>query len=281
MQPLIDLHTHSHHSDGTLSPAALAAAAAARNVRVLALTDHDSVAGLAECREACAALGMEWVAGVEVTALWRGQEIHVVGLGIDPSNTDLAAHLSEIVKRRRARIASVLERLRRAPRLPEGELGALDALAVPTRTHVARALVALGAAESMQEAFERWLARGRPGYVPPDWPTIAAATAAIRSAGGHAVLAHPHRYKLSSGGRRALLGEFAASGGAALELDLPGLSPSDAAHLGELARAHGLAGSAGSDFHEPGQPWRPLGRFAKLPEGTEPLLPRLVNTRLE
>lgn len=281
MQALIDLHTHSHHSDGTLSPAALAGAAAARGVRVLALTDHDTVAGLTECREACAALGMHWIAGVEVTALWRGQEIHVVGLGIDPASAALATHLADIVRRRRTRIASVLGRLRRAPPLRNEDLGTLEALAVPTRTHVARALVAQGAAESVQEAFERWLARGRPGHVPADWPTLESALVAIRDAGGHAVLAHPHRYKLSSGGRRALIGEFAAAGGAALELDLPGLSPGDAAHLAELARAHGLAGSAGSDFHEPGQPWRPLGRFAKLPEGTEPLLPRLVRTRLE
>jgi predicted metal-dependent phosphoesterase TrpH len=89
------------------------------------------------------------------------------------------------------------------------------------------------------------------------------------------VLAHPHRYKLSSGALRNLCIEFRDCGGAALEISLPALSPNDAARLASLARQHGLAGSAGSDFHEPDVPWRPLGRFAKLPEGIEPLLPRL------
>lgn len=280
MTTLIDLHTHSHHSDGTLAPEALAQAAGARGVRLLALTDHDTTAGLGTCAAACRVLGIEPVAGVEVTSLWRGQEIHVVGLGIDPAGADLVAHLSDIVRRRRIRIAAVLERLKRSPKLAAGErFGAsLAGLEVPTRTHVARELMATGAVDSVQAAFDRWLARGRPGHVPADWPALEAAVGAIRASGGHAVLAHPHRYRLSSGGRRALLGEFAACGGAGLELDLPGLSPSDAAQLAGLARTLGLAGSAGSDFHEPGQPWRPLGRFAKLPEGIEPLWTRLAKT---
>jgi 3',5'-nucleoside bisphosphate phosphatase len=280
MPALIDLHTHSHHSDGTLTPTALAQAAAARGVRLLALTDHDSTAGLDECASACQQLGVEAVTGVEVTSLWRGQEIHVVGLGIEAARPGLVAHLSEVVRRRRLRIATILERLRRSARVPGGsDFGeGLEALPVPTRTHVARELIARGAAGSTQEAFDRWLARGRPGHAPADWPALADAVAAIRGAGGHAVLAHPHRYKLSSGGRRALIEEFVRGGGAALELDLPGLSPSDAAQLAVLARTHGLAGSAGSDFHEPGQAWRPLGRFAKLPEGIEPLWTRFAQT---
>ncbi|MEY2853358.1 MAG: hypothetical protein RL030_490, partial [Pseudomonadota bacterium] len=280
MTSLIDLHTHSHHSDGTLAPEALAKAAGARGVHLLALTDHDTTAGLEACAAACRALGIQPVAGVEVTSLWRGQEIHVVGLGIDPGQPDLVAHLADIVRRRRIRITTILERLRRSPRLAAGEHfgSTLSDLEVPTRTHVARELMAAGAADSVQAAFERWLARGRPGHVPADWPAMEAAVGAIRAAGGQPVLAHPHRYRLSSGGRRALLGEFAAGGGAGLELDLPGLSPSDAAQLAGLARTLGLAGSAGSDFHEPGQPWRPLGRFAKLPEGIEPLWTRLAQT---
>jgi predicted metal-dependent phosphoesterase TrpH len=90
------------------------------------------------------------------------------------------------------------------------------------------------------------------------------------------VLAHPHRYKLSSGGLDNLCAAFKLAGGTAMEVSLPALSPNDAGRLARLARAHGLAGSAASDFHEPGLPWRPLGRFAKLPEGMEPLLPRLL-----
>lgn len=278
MLKTIDLHTHSRHSDGTLAPAELVAQAAARNVELLALTDHDTTAGLAEARGAAAAAGMRFVAGVEVTAGWRGQEIHVVGLAIDPGAATLQAHLEALCAARRARIIAIGERLRRHPRFRDRDPAAavLREAAVPTRMHLARAMVAAGDAGSTQDAFDRWLARGTAGHVPQQWPALDAALAAIQGAGGHAVLAHPHRYKLSSGALGNLCGEFRESGGAALEVSLPGLSPNDAARLARLARQHGLAGSAGSDFHEPGVPWRPLGRFAMLPEGIEPLYPRLL-----
>jgi 3',5'-nucleoside bisphosphate phosphatase len=146
---------------------------------------------------------------------------------------------------------------------------------VPTRMHVARAMLAMGAVESTQEAFDRYLGRGCVGHVAQQWPGVDAAITAIKAAGGHAVLAHPHRYKLSGGALRNLCAEFAAWGGCAMEVSLPGLSPADASRLASLARQHSLMGSAASDFHEPGLAWRPLGRFAKLADGIEPLLPRL------
>jgi predicted metal-dependent phosphoesterase TrpH len=279
MPGLIDLHTHSHHSDGTLAPAALVALAAARGVELLALTDHDTTAGLAEARAAAVAAGMRFVDGVEVTAGWRGQEIHVVGLGVDPSSTVLQAHLSQLVALRRERIAAIGAKLARHPKLRDGmsdpAAAVLAANSVPTRAHLARALVAAGIAESIEDAFKRWLGPGTAGHVPHQWPGIDAAIAAIRAAGGHAVLAHPQRYKLSNGALGNLCSEFQQLGGAALEVSLPSLSPNDHDRLARLARAHGLAGSMGSDFHEPGLPWRPLGRFAKLPEGVEPLHLRL------
>jgi predicted metal-dependent phosphoesterase TrpH len=277
MEPLIDLHTHSHHSDGTLAPAELVARAAARGVTVLALTDHDTTAGLAEARAACGAAGIGFVAGVEITAGWRGQELHVVGLGIDAESAPLQAHLAQLVGMRRARVAAIGARLQRSRRFQEHDVTrcVLESRAVPTRTHVARAIAAAGLANSVQGAFDQYLGRGCAGYVPQEWPSLAAAVGAIRAAGGEAVLAHPHRYRLSAGALNNLCGEFRDCGGAALETSLPALSPNDAARLASLARQHGLAGSAGSDFHEPGLPWRPLGRFAKLAPGIEPLLPRL------
>ncbi|MDR2216447.1 MAG: PHP domain-containing protein [Nevskiaceae bacterium] len=277
----IDLHTHSLCSDGLLSPTALAEAAAAQGVTLFALTDHDTIAGVAECARACRAQQIRHVTGVEVTSSWRGQEIHVVGLGVDPAHPALTAHLAQVIERRRERVEVILERLRRALRLPPDDtFGAtINSLPVPTRTHIARELIARGEVTSIQHAFRQWLGRGRPGYAPQQWPDLASAIAAIRASGGQAVLAHPHSYKLSSGGRRALFAEFAALGGSAAELDMPGLSPTDAMQLGELSRAHGLAGSAGSDFHEPGQAWRPLGRFAKLPAGIEPLWTRFAQTQ--
>jgi predicted metal-dependent phosphoesterase TrpH len=280
MDALIDLHTHSRHSDGTLAPAELVALAAQRGVAMLALTDHDTTAGLDEARAAAEQAAMRFVNGVEITAGWRGQEIHIVGLGIEPGSTALQQHLARLLELRRARITAIGAKLARHPRLRDtGRDLAAEVLAepaVPTRAHLARALVAAGVAESTQDAFDRWLGRGAAGHVPQEWPGVDAAVAAIRAAGGHAVLAHPHRYKLSAGALGNLCGEFTEQGGAALELSLPSLSPNDHDRLARLARTHGLAGSAGSDFHEPGLPWRPLGRLAKLPAGIEPLHARLA-----
>jgi predicted metal-dependent phosphoesterase TrpH len=277
MFDLIDLHTHSNHSDGTIAPRELVALAAARKVQVLALTDHDTTAGLPEARAAAHEVGIRFVNGVEVTAGWRGQEIHVVGLDIDPAHDGLVTHLAHLVQLRRRRIATIGERLRKSSSFGDKDPTAavLAGTAVPTRTHVARAIMALGLAKTTQDAFDRWLGRGCKGYVPQEWPDLASAVAAIRGAGGHAVLAHPHRYKLSSGALDNLCTEFRDCGGSALEVSLPATSPNDAARLARLARKHALAGSAGSDFHEPGLPWRPLGRFAKLPDGIEPLWARL------
>lgn len=277
MDALIDLHTHSHFSDGVLSPAALVAAAAARGVGVLALTDHDTTLGLAEARSAAASAAISFIDGVEITCGWRGQEIHIVGLAIDAGSAALQAHLTMLVDLRRARLAAIGTRLARhrhfAGRDPAPDV--LRDAPVPTRMHLARALVASGDAGTTQDAFDRWLARGTPGHVPHEWPAMEGAVGAIGAAGGHAVLAHPHRYKLSSGALANLCTAFREAGGAAMEVSLPALSPNDASRLARLARLHGLAGTAASDFHEPGVPWRPLGRFAKLPEGVEPLLTRL------
>lgn len=278
MEALIDLHTHSHHSDGTLPPAELVALAARRGVAVLALTDHDTTAGLAEAGAAAGDSGMRFISGVEITAGWRGQEIHVVGLGIDAASPPLQQHLAGLLAARRTRIAAIGARLARQRHFGgrDPAEAVLQSTCVPTRTHLARALVGAADARSTQDAFDRWLGRGRPGHVPQEWPAVDAAIHAIREAGGHAVLAHPHRYKLSSGALGNLCAGFREAGGAAMEVSLPALSPNDASRLARLARMHGLAGTAASDFHEPGLPWRPLGRFAKLPEGVEPLLPRLL-----
>jgi predicted metal-dependent phosphoesterase TrpH len=277
MPGLIDLHTHSTWSDGTLAPAALVGLAAQRKVEVLALTDHDTTLGLDEARTACAAAGIGFVTGVEITAGWRGQEIHIVGLDVDPDSPALQSHLAQLVQLRRDRIVAIGARLRREKRFADSNLAAeiLATAPVPTRMHLARRMVSLGITDTTQEAFDRFLGRGCVGHVPQQWPTVEAAIVAIRAAGGLAVLAHAHRYKLSGGALRNLCAEFAAWGGSALEVSLPGLSPGDASRLASLARQHSLAGSAASDFHEPGLPWRPLGRFAKLADGIEPLLSRL------
>jgi 3',5'-nucleoside bisphosphate phosphatase len=274
---LIDLHTHTNHSDGVLTPLELVALAVRRGVGVLALTDHDCTSGCAVAATACREAGIGFVPGVELTCTWLEREIHVVALGVDTEAPLLVAHLARIVALRRERITAIGARLLAAG-LFGGHDVAADVLAsteVPTRAHLARRIVALGFAKDQQDAFDRYLGRGRAGHVKMPWPTMAEVIVVARAAGGIAVLAHAHRYRLSNGQLDALCAAFRAAGGEGLEVGLAGLSPNDYARLARLARRHELAGSVASDFHEPGIPWRPLGRFAKLPDQVMPLLARL------
>jgi 3',5'-nucleoside bisphosphate phosphatase len=273
----VDLHTHSSCSDGTLAPAELAAAAARRSVQWLALTDHDTLAGCAEAAAACAGHGLRFIPGVELTADWKGREVHIVGLSVGAGHAALASHCAAQLERRRRRITAIGARLQ-ACGLPGDALAAeLNARQhVPTRMHVARALVAAQQARSPQQAFDRWLGRGQPGHAPAEWPSVAATVQCIVAAGGVPVLAHAHRYKLSNGGLRELCSAFKSAGGLGIEVSLAGISPGDAERAASLARRYDLEGSFGSDFHEPGIPWRPLGRMAKLPDGVRSITLRLA-----
>ena len=272
----IDLHTHSRHSDGSLSPTELVALAVQRQVQLLALTDHDTLAGCAAAAAACAEHHIEFLYGSELTALWRGREIHIVGLRLDPHSAALATHLRGVVQQRIERIRAIGAKLTRCGLAGEAMVAAvLSEPRTPTRLHLAELLVAGGHARDVDDAFKRWLGRGQRAAVSAQWPDMPMAVGAILAAGGLAVLAHPHRYKLSAGVLAELCAEFKAAGGAGLEVSLPGMSPNEAARAASLARRFDLAGSCASDFHKPGLPWRPLGRFAKLPEGVVPLTERL------
>lgn len=277
MDNRIDLHVHSHHSDGTLSPQELAALAARRQVSLWSLTDHDTVAGCEAAAAASAAAGVGFVPGCELSCEWRGREIHVVGLAVDTHSEALGDELRRTLAERRRRIAAIGAKLQSAG-LPGDALAAelLAGDAIPTRMHVARRLAEQGHVRDPEEAFQRWIGRGQRAAVPAEWSPLAQAVGAIVAAGGLPVLAHAHRYKLSNGALGELCAAFRSAGGAGLEVSLAGLSPQEAARLASHARKHGLAGSVGSDFHEPGLPWRPLGRFDKLPEGIEPIAARLV-----
>ena len=212
-ETLVDFHTHSHFSDGVLAPAALVERARTRKVGTLALTDHDTTAGLGEAREACVAAGIHFVPGVELSANWRGQTIHIVGLQVDESHAGFNSHLDAVLERRQTRLREIGERLEKRARLPGRELAARAASATaPTRLHLARLLVEGGHARDTQEAFDRWLNRDKAGHVPAEWPAL---RSHVRIARQRAipVLAHPHRYRLSSGGLRELTAAFVQEGG--------------------------------------------------------------------
>lgn len=292
----IDLHLHSTASDGRLAPRELVALLAQRGVKVFALTDHDTVAGLPEAATAAAEHGLHLLRGTELSAEWLGRTIHVVGLGIQPEESTLVAMLERLAGCRAARASLIAARLDRAgapgaaalaqalqavgggvptaAALAAPNLAAPGALARVTRTHLARALVALGAASDLDAAFTRWLGQRGRAYVPAGWPPLAEVTAAIVAAGGAPVLAHPLRYTLSAGQRRRLAQEFKAAGGAALEVVVGGHAATQVEAATGLALRAGLAGSIGSDFHDPAFPWNLPGRLAKLPEAVVPVWAR-------
>jgi len=267
----IDLHTHSNRSDGTFTPLELVAHAAAAGVEVLALTDHDTVAGLEEASAGAGIHNIDLVPGVEISAAWRAQPIHILGLWIDPTCAELLAALSAQADRRRVRMLKICARLGKMG-LPGGELlAAVEANpGVPTRAHLANAMVAGGHVKDTEAAFRKYLGRGTAANIAAEWPPLETVIAWISAAGGVAVLAHPSRYKLSAGARRRLLADFAAAGGTALEVVT---GPNHADHVEALAAfalKHGFSGSVGSDFHAP-QTWNPLGRSLKLPDCVTPV----------
>jgi predicted metal-dependent phosphoesterase TrpH len=277
-EPLVDFHTHSHCSDGVLSPTALVERARTRNVGTLALTDHDTIAGLDEARAACVGAGIRFVPGVELSAGWRGQTIHVVGLQIDERHAGLHEHMDAVRARRRQRLVEIGERLEKKARLPGRELAAAAGDSPsPTRMHLARLMVERGHARDTQEAFDRFLNRDTPGHVPAEWPTFDSVMSVLRDSAALPVLAHPHRYRLSSGQLRELTSTFAQEGGVALEASMAGMSLNDADRIASLCRKHELHASMGSDFHDPAVPWNPLGRWLKLAAGLRPVT-ELLNT---
>jgi predicted metal-dependent phosphoesterase TrpH len=268
----IDLHTHSNCSDGSLTPAELVARAAAAGIEVLALTDHDTVAGLEQARQSAGALGLRLVPGVEISASWRAQAIHVLGLWVDPASAELRRVLHAQGERRRTRMRRICERLGKLG-LPGTELlAAVEAHpGLPTRAHLANAMVAAGHVNRADEAFRKYLGSGKAANVAAEWPALDVVVGWIRAAGGVAALAHPARYALSGGARRQLLTDFAAAGGAALEVVTGANGAQHAEAVAALAVKYGLMGSVGSDFHDPQHTWNPLGRSLKLPDCVTPV----------
>lgn len=267
----IDLHTHSNCSDGVLAPADLVARAAKCGVRTLALTDHDTVAGLGEAATAAREYGVEFVPGAELSARFEEQVIHIVGLGIDPEDASLRIGLGRQQSKRAARAEEMGRRLAKLGLAVDDRAHALAGVGQLTRTHYARALLQAGHVREVQEAFDRYLGRGRPAYVRADWATLEDAVSWIGSAGGMAVLAHPARYRISATQRRKLLTAFREAGGRGIEVATGNVRRDDFYRYADLARQHGLMASAGSDFHDPAQAWIELGRVPELPAGLTPV----------
>lgn len=267
-----DFHCHSIISDGTLTPTEVVNRAAERGVKVLALTDHDDTDGLDEARKAALQHGIDFVNGVEISVTWRKHTLHIVGLGIDPAYGPLVEGLQKVRGGRGDRARKMADELAKAG--IGGVLqGALKFATNPTmigRTHFARYLVEAGHCKDIKSVFKRYLAAGKPGYVPHQWAELADALSWIRGSGGVPVLAHPGRYMVgkNSMGKKTmqeLLVEFVKFGGQALEVVTGSHTPEQYAEFARYADQYGLAASCGSDFHGPGESYRDMGRLPDLP----------------
>jgi predicted metal-dependent phosphoesterase TrpH len=266
---------HSRASDGTLTPAEVVKLAAECGVDVMALTDHDATDGVAEARAEAASRGVGFIAGVEISVTWNGRLLHIIGLGIDERHADLQQGLVGLRAARRIRALKMADKLARS--------GIPDAMArveeyangpVISRTHFAKFLVDAGYVTTTEQAFRRYLRRGKRGYVPMEWAPLDQAVGWITGAGGIAVIAHPLRYGLGNMQLRAMIADFKACGGEAIEVIGSGHAPAEYDRLATLANEFGLLASCGSDFHDPGGRVLP-GRYPALPDNCVPVHARL------
>ena len=267
-----DLHCHSIASDGALPPAQVVERAHRQGVTVLALTDHDTTAGLTEARQAASTLGLKLINGIELSALYQHQCLHIIGLNIDPSHVALQNGLARQHTLRTERAKKIAEKLEKKL-IPGVYAAVLQAAgnAEITRSHFADFLLANGYVSTQQEAFDRYLSQGKPAYVPTQWAELAEVVAWIKQAGGIAVMAHPLRYKLSAKWMNRALAAFKDMGGQGIEVVTGRASIDDIRLSCQFAVKHQLYASVGSDFHAPDNQWVELGRLAELPKAASPV----------
>lgn len=245
---MIDLHLHTSASDGHLTPSELVSLAYHSGLRTIAVTDHDTVAAIAETAAIAATYDMRLVSGIEVTAVADGRDVHVLGYFFDPLSESLAGLLVRQRAERVTRAREIASRLASAGVVIDVERLASDAAARPGssigRPQLAREMVRIGAVASVQDAFDRWLASGRPAFVARTGPSPAAVVKAIHAAGGVASLAHPGVTR-----RDDLIAPLAESGLDAIEVYHSDHSPEQQASYRQMATRLGLLMSGGSDFH--------------------------------
>jgi len=243
-----DLHLHTTASDGVYAPQKLVHMAYAQGFDLIAITDHDSVDGIAPAQEAASKLGVTLLTGVELSC-GAQKEIHVLGYGFDPQNEALGAFCRERVRQREMRTAAMIENLcalgkpvkmARVRELARGAMG---------RPHVARALVEAGHVLSVSEAFDRYLKPGKPAYVPKEDVKVSEAVRLINRAGGVAVLAHPMELKMGDAMLESLIGEWKSQGLAGVEVYHPSAQNNHASFLLHLAKREKMLVTGGSDFH--------------------------------
>lgn len=268
---MIDLHCHSNYSDGALHPADLIEKALCNKLRYLALTDHDTIEGLAPIRAAASGTPLVIINGIEFSTRWKKYDIHILGLQISDS-PQLSALIQQQNQSRILRAEQIGEALER--------LGVENAYAKASdiaghlrvgRPHFAQVLVNEGRARDMQAAFKQYLGSGRAAFVPTPWASIPEAVEAIIASGGQAVIAHPLKYKLTRSKLHALIKEFKEAGGSALEVVSGQMTASQIQEMAGLCLRFKLLASTGSDYHGDAVSFISVGKQPKLPAYCTPV----------
>ena len=273
-----DLHCHSTASDGALSPTELVRRAHECGVTSLALTDHDTVAGIAEAQAVAIATGIKLIPGIELSTSWQNKCFHIVGLGINPIYPPLCEATRNLQIMRMERAEKIADKLEKK-RIP----GALEAVkkaageGMITRSHFADFLLSQFHVSTQQEAFDRYLGAGKAAFVPTTWSELDLVVNWITGSGGVAVLAHPLRYKLTASWMKRLLAAFKEAGGLGIEVVTGRYNSDEIKTVANYATRFELAGSIGSDFHSPTNQWVELGRLAPLPANIKPVWELLEN----
>lgn len=256
----IDLHVHTTASDGTMSPKEVVSLATMLGLKAIALTDHDTMAGLQEAGEAAELMGISVVPGIEISSEYQGKEVHVLGYFLDPEAQMLKDYIQWVGQSRKTRNEKILEKLQKKgyditleqleEKFPGATLG---------RPHIAQRLVELGAVSSVKEAFRRYLDTGRSCYVPRQYIPFADGVKLIRDCGGVAVLAHPLQYGYGKAELEALVKTAAEANVTGMEILYTGYTQGDIQKLYDLAEKYTLLPTGGSDFHGDNKPGVQLG----------------------
>ena len=257
----IDLHMHSTASDGSLPPAEVVALAQKNGVRVIALTDHDSVAGLPAAEERAREAGIRVLPGIELSVSEQNMDVHLLAYGFDPSDVRLLEAIARYRESRHDRARKILTRLKGLGiRIPIEEVEEIAGGGAIGRPHVAEALMQGGHVETFHEAFQRYLGHHAPAYVAKHTVSLEEAVEVVRDAGGVTVLAHPGTLN-----RDAWIAGLARRGLDGIEVWHSKHGPAEINRYREMARVHGLLMTGGSDFHGERTPDVSIGGVA-VPE---------------
>ncbi|MCF7971034.1 MAG: PHP domain-containing protein [Methylococcaceae bacterium] len=267
-----DLHCHSTASDGTLLPAEVVLRAKEHGVTTLALTDHDTIAGLAQAQQTAQENEISLISGIELSCTWNKRTFHILGLDIDPNNAELLEGIKNLQNTRLERAYKIAHKLEKN-KIP----GAFDAVlesagsGMITRSHFAEFLLKNDYVSTIQGAFDHYLGQSKPAFVSTQWAELDNTINWINNAGGIAVVAHPLRYKLTASWMRRFLTDFKELGGQGIEIITGRSTPDEIRRAAHFATQFQLHGSVGSDFHTPKNQWVELGRLAALPNNIRPI----------